>query len=418
MFKFIHTADIHLDSPLRGLEAHDDAPVDEIRRATRRAFENLIDVAINYKVAFLIIAGDLYDGDWKDHNTGIFFATHMGRLDKAGIKVFIVLGNHDASSQITKNMPLPENVTVFSSRKSESIKLEDLNVIIHGQSYSSRAVSDNLASKYPQFESDFFNIGVLHTSLTGREGHENYAPCTLDDLVSKGYQYWALGHVHKRELVSKDPIALFPGNLQGRHINEAGSKGATLLTVEDDRIIENKELDLDVLCWFICQVDISDCDTNEAMYEKIRSAMEEKQNIAEGKTIAIRLQLLGNTPLHSALHAYSVTIIEEIRGIAASLSSVWLEKIEIKTSKNRKKVKLEDEDSPFAGLIKAIDTLNFEEIEFTSLIPDLAKLKTRLPAELHKEDLLLLAQKEELSELKDDVKELLKGRLAEKGGES
>jgi len=205
MVKFIHAADIHLDSPLKGLEAHEDAPVEEIRSAARRAFDNMIDLAIEEKVDFVLIAGDLYDGDWKDYNTGLFFAGRMGRLSGAGIRVFIVSGNHDAASQITRAMPLPENVTLLSTKTPQSVKLDDLGVIIHGQGYSVRAVTDNLASGYPQYDPGYFNIGMLHTSLTGRQGHEDYAPCSTDELKSKGYDYWALGHVHKREIVDKDP---------------------------------------------------------------------------------------------------------------------------------------------------------------------------------------------------------------------
>ncbi|MCK5228213.1 MAG: DNA repair exonuclease, partial [Desulfobulbaceae bacterium] len=155
MFKFLHTADIHLDSPLKGLEAHEDAPVDEIRGATRRAFLSLVEMAVLEEIDFILIAGDLYDGDWKDYNTGLFFVRQMGRLHKAGIQVFIVSGNHDAASQTTKTMPLPDNVTLFSTRKPQSVKLDDLGVIIHGQSYSSRAVNENLASSYPQHDSNY-----------------------------------------------------------------------------------------------------------------------------------------------------------------------------------------------------------------------------------------------------------------------
>ena len=285
MIKFIHTADIHLDSPLKGLEAHEDAPVEEIRGATRRAFDNLIDLTIEEEVDFVLIAGDLYDGDWKDYNTGLFFAARMGRLSKAGIKVFIVSGNHDAASQITKAMPLPDNVTLFSPRKPQSVKLDDLGVIIHGQSYSFRAVTENLASQYPQNDSNYFNIGLLHTSLTGREGHEDYAPCTLDELKSKGYDYWALGHVHKREIVSEDPWIVFPGNIQGRHIKETGAKGATLVTVEDGRITAVEERELDVLRWATCRVDLSECETSDSVYDAVRQDFEQELDQADGKTL-------------------------------------------------------------------------------------------------------------------------------------
>ena len=417
MIKFIHTADIHLDSPLKGLEAHEDAPVEEIRGATRRAFDNLIDLAIDEKVDFILIAGDLYDGDWKDYHTGLFFATRMGHLSKAGIRVFIVSGNHDAASQITKGMPLPDNVTRFSSRKPQSVKLDDLNVIIHGQSYSSRAVTDNLASRYPRFDSNYFNIGMLHTSLTGREGHENYVPCTLDDLTSKGYDYWALGHIHKREIVSKDPMILFPGNIQGRHIKETGAKGATLVTVEDGRITEIKESELDVLRWSICHVDLSECETKEGVFEKVRSAMEKEQGLADGKTLALRLHLEGNCALHAELHARSTQMTEEIRGIAASLGDVWLEKVKFRTSGKTSMEEIVGEDTPLSGLMQAIESLDVDEDALTTLVPDLASLKTKLPAELFDEDSLMESQPENLHELKEEVKELLIAKLVQHWGE-
>jgi len=417
MFKFIHTADIHLDSSLKGLEVYEDAPIDEIRGATRRAFENLIEIAIEEEIDFILISGDLYDGDWKDHNTGIFFARQMGLLKNAGIKVFIVLGNHDSASQITKNMPLPENVFVFSPRKPESIKIEDIGVIIHGQSYSSRSVTENLVSKYPRFDSDFFNIGLLHTSLTGREGHENYAPCTLDDLTSKGYDYWALGHIHKREIVAEDPMVVFPGNIQGRHIKETGKKGVTIVTVEDGLITKKKQLSVDVLRWAICEVDLSECETNSEIYDTIRSAMDNEKSMVDGRTLAIRLHLLGNCSLHSVIHANAIFMKEEIRGITASLGNVWLEKVQIKTKNKIDILESVGEDSPISGLIDTVQSLDLTQIDLVSMIPDLVALKIKLPAELLDNDNVLMGPPDAVNELKDEVKELLVALLNKKGGE-
>ena len=418
MFRFLHTADIHLDSPLKGLEVHEDAPVDEIRGATRRAFENLIEMAIEDEIDFILIAGDLYDGDWKDYHTGLFFVHQMSRLHKAGIKVFIVSGNHDAASQTTKTMPLPDNVTLFSPKKPQSVKLDDLGVIIHGQSYSSRAVTENLASSYPPHDTNFFNIGLLHTSLTGREGHENYAPCTIDDLKSKGYDYWALGHVHIREIVSKDPWVLFHGNVQGRHIKEAGAKGATLVTVVDDGIAEVEARELDVLRWAVCWADLSECETKEAIYEQVRTAMEKEIEIADGRTLALRLQLEGRCPLHADLHARSTQWTEEFRGIAAGLGDVWLEKVKFRTIRKTSLEEIVGENTPLSGLLQAVESLEFGEDEVTTLLPDLANLKTKLPAELLDENSLLESQTDHLTELKEEVKELLISKLIQHGGKA
>lgn len=418
MFRFIHTADIHLDSPLKGLEAHEDAPVEEIRGATRRAFDNLIDLAIEEEVAFVLIAGDLYDGDWKDYNTGLYFAGRMGRLDKAGIKVFIVSGNHDAASNTTGTMPLPGNVTIFTHKGPESSKLDDLGVIIHGQSYSKKATTDNLVAGYPQQEAGYFNIGLLHTSLTGRENHENYAPCSLDELVSKGYDYWALGHVHKREVVCDEPAVIFPGNIQGRHIKETGSKGATLVTVEDGRITALEMRELDVLQWAVCDVDLSGCETTESVHEAVRSAFEQERDRVDGKTLALRLILTGRCPVHAHLLDRTFQLTEEFRAIAESIGDIWLEKVKFKTTREVNLEELIGEDTPIAGLIEAVQKLELDGEDPIVLVPELAALKSKLPAELQSgDDPFLDTSPEKMAELCAEVQEMLISKLLQHGGE-
>ena len=255
MFKFIHSADIHLDSPLIGLQQYPGAPVEEIRGATRQALKALVELALAEEVAFVLIAGDLYDRDWKDYNTGLFFTAQMSRLREAGIQVLLISGNHDAASHMTKHLRLPDNVFRPSHQAPESMILEDLGVVVHGQGFYTKAVTENLAVKFPPPRPDLFNIGLLHTSANGRPGHETYAPCTLEDLLAKGYDYWALGHVHQREVLHQDPWVVYPGNIQGRHIREAGPKGCTLVTVDDGKVTAVDHHDLDVLRWARCEVD-------------------------------------------------------------------------------------------------------------------------------------------------------------------
>ncbi len=412
MFRFIHTADIHLDSPLKGLESYEDAPVDEIRGATRRAFENLIDLAIEETVNFVLIAGDLYDGDWKDYNTGLFFVRQMSRLDKAGIRVFIVSGNHDAVNQITKTMPLPGNVTLYSHKKPQSVKLDDIGVIIHGQSYASRVVTENLALQYPQYDSNYFNIGLLHTSLTGREGHEDYAPCTPDELKSKGYDYWALGHVHKREVISEDPWVIFPGNLQGRHIKETGAKGATLVSVEDSRITAVDERALDVLRWGICQVDLSECETIDNVYNAIRQAFERELDLADGKVLALRLVLTGRCHVHTRLLSRTEQYEEEFRGIAAGIGDIWIEKIVFRTVRKVSVKEIAGDDTPVAGLMQSIGSLELDGDSLLEFVPELAVLKRKLPPDIHSpNDPFPDISSGKIAELRTEVKELLIAKL-------
>ena len=235
--KFIHAADLHLDSPLTGLERYEGVPIDAVRGATRRALENLVGLALDNDVAFVLIAGDVYDGDWPDYNTGLFFAQQMGRLREAGVWVVIASGNHDAQSQISKTLRLPDNVIVLSAARPQSVEFEEHGVVIHGQSFTTRSVTEDLSLKYPEARAGLLNVGLLHTSLNGRPGHEPYAPCTLDGLLAKGYDYWALGHVHSREVAHEDPWVVFPGNTQGRHARETGAKGCSLVTVADGAVV-------------------------------------------------------------------------------------------------------------------------------------------------------------------------------------
>ena len=172
--RFIHAADIHLDSPLHGLAAYPDAPADLLRNATRDAFTALVNRAIDETIDFVVIAGDLYDGTWRDHNTGIFFCREMGRLRRAGIRVYLLYGNHDAESEMTKKLVLPDNVFAFSARKCETFRIEEYKVALHGQSFRERETVDNLAAHYCSPLPGYTNIGVLHTALEGHREHAAY----------------------------------------------------------------------------------------------------------------------------------------------------------------------------------------------------------------------------------------------------
>ena len=418
--RFLHAADIHLDSPLRGLERYEGAPVEEIRSATRRAFDNLIELATEEEVDFVLLVGDLYDGDWKDYNTGLYFVERMGRLREAGIRVFIVAGNHDAASQITRHLRLPDNVTLFSTRKPQRVVLDDLHVGICGQGFATRAVTDDLSEAYPQGDPQLFNIGLLHTCLDGKPGHEPYAPCSVDGLRSKGYQYWALGHVHKREEVSQDPWIVFPGNIQGRHIRESGPKGCTLVTVENQEIAEVEHRDLDVMRWSLCELDVSASETMDDLYEKVREGLQSALDAAEGRPVAARLILQGACSAHSTLHADRERWTQEYRALATGLSGagIWLEKVSIKTRPSVSFDEALERDDALSGLLRAIRDMELDASALDDLTDDISALRQKLPAELlGGDDPYDPTKPETLKESLEDIKELLVNRLltTEKG---
>jgi DNA repair exonuclease SbcCD nuclease subunit len=221
-FKMVHAADLHLDSPLTGLVRYEGAPVDEVRGATRRALENLVSLCLEEQARLLLLAGDLYDGDWRDYSTGLFFSAQMERLREAGTQVVWIRGNHDAQSKLTHHLSLGEHCHELVSKQPSTLEFPALELAVHGQGFATPAVTDDLSARYPEPVRGVLNVGLLHTALSGRRGHAPYAPCDAVSLAHRGYDYWALGHVHQREIVSTAPYIVFPGNLLGRHVRVEG----------------------------------------------------------------------------------------------------------------------------------------------------------------------------------------------------
>lgn len=386
--KFLHAADIHLDSPLRGLDRYDGAPAEEIRNATRRALENLVALAIEEEVAFVVLAGDLFDGDWPDFNTGLFFVRQMTRLGDKGISVFAVRGNHDAESKITRKLPWPKNVHFFSSRKAESITLDELDVVLHGQSYADNKIVADLAAGYPGAIAGKINIGVLHTCLDGRPGHASYAPTNIDILKSKGYDYWALGHVHNREVVSAEPLVVFPGNTQGRHIREVGEKGCQVVTLESIGL-RAQHRSVDVFRWETIEVGIEGTQDVDAVYERVSARLSEALLRAEARPVAARVRLVGLGKVHDSIAAKPATTREQIRALAIERSngSIWIEDVILETRADIDLAVLRARADPVGELLRQIDLARAgDEAILSALAQELQSLRQKLPAELVEAD--------------------------------
>jgi exonuclease SbcD len=332
-FRFLHAADVHLDSPLHGLSRYEGLPADEIRSATRAAFDNLVQCAIDEAVDFVVVAGDLFDGDWRDMGTGLYFAKAMGRLDQAGIPAFLLSGNHDAASVVSRTVPWPPNVRLFGSRRPETHRLPELSVAIHGQSFATQAVTENLVVAYPHGDAHTFNVGMLHTALAGRQGHADYAPCSVDDLRSRGYDYWALGHVHEFEVVSTEPYVVFPGNVQGRTIRETGAKGAVLVDVADGEVVSVERVELDVIRWARLDVDCAGAGINDAE-DLLRTALVGLHGAnASGRPLIARVTLVGETAEAGAFRDRAATLRDDVRAIASSISSdLFVEKVRVEVT--------------------------------------------------------------------------------------
>jgi DNA repair exonuclease SbcCD nuclease subunit len=387
MFSFLHAADIHLDSPQRGLERYEGAPVTECRGATRRALENLVDLALVERVAFVVIVGDLYDGDWPDYNTGLFFGKQMVRLRESGIPVFMIRGNHDAANRMTKDLKLVDNVHVLSSERVETYLLENQGVAIHGQSFPSQSVLTNMARSYPAQHPGYFNLGLLHTCVDGREGHEPYAPCSLADLQNREYSYWALGHIHNREVLCRDdPWIVFPGNLQGRHARELGAKGCMLVTVNDrHEVVSVEPRWLDVMRWQACPLDAQGTRDGDELVTCFRNRLLELLPSCDDRLLALRVEVRGATEAHASLSSHALHWTSEFRQVALDIGAgrVWIEKVLFLTSPLRDLTAENLGDAPLAELAACLDGLRGDESKLIALATRaLGELTRKLPPDL------------------------------------
>jgi DNA repair protein SbcD/Mre11 len=331
-FKFLHAADLHLGSPFTGLALKDETIAKRFAAASRDAFSELVTKAIEEQVAFAVVAGDVYDGEWKDTSIGLFFNREVARLQRSGIPLYLLKGNHDAESVVTKAISLPDTVYQFPTAAVRTFRVDNLKVALHGRGFPDRAVPENFALSYPDPVAGWFNIGVLHTSCDGRPGHANYAPCTVADLQSRGYQYWALGHIHEYEELSHDPWIVFPGNLQSRSVRECGPKGAVIVDVADDGVKAVRRLIVDHARWATVVVDVAGIDQETALIQKIENAIRPAAAAAQGRLLALRVSLQGKTLLHRRLNADSPRYMDEAQAAAHRChEDVWLERLRLET---------------------------------------------------------------------------------------
>ena len=379
-FHFLHAADLHIDSPLASLGAKDAGVAAAFARANRAAVEALVKEAIDSGAKFVVISGDVFDGDWKDAATGLFFARRLGELHRAGIPTFLIKGNHDADSVMSRSLILPESAQTFASSRAETKVIESLRVALHGRSFGTRGVPDDFLASYPGGREGWLNIGLLHTGLDGARGHESYAPCTVEELRRFGYDYWALGHIHAAEIVARDPWIVYPGNIQGRSPRETGVKGVMRVTVDDGRVVAVEPVPLDFARWAHEEVDVSGCVDEADILPLIRAALARAQAAAGDKPLAIRLTLIGETPAHASLVAHSETLQDEARAMGFQVSGeCWVERLKIAT-RAPPRVALAGAD---ALDIEALVAAAADDPEFASVIAEIkTSVADKLPREL------------------------------------
>ena len=333
--RFVHAADLHLDSPFTGLKS---AAPDNVARllyeATFDAYTNIIDLCISERVDALLVAGDIYDSADRSLRAQIRFIEGLKRLDAEGVRAFVCHGNHDPLDGWEARLDYPTSCHRFGADfKAVPVFADEPNrAVVHGISYPTRDVYDNLALRLGCVDDGPFSIGLMHANVDNNPGHDLYAPCSLDDLVRSGIDYWALGHVHTRQILNeRSPTVVYPGNSQGRHPNETGERGVYLAEVDDDGSVRTEFRAMDTVRWERTRIDIGAIETEQELMDTLDERMQELLDAADGRSVIVRVTLSGRGELHRFLRRPDsvADMAESINeGWASRSPFVWCERIE------------------------------------------------------------------------------------------
>lgn len=324
-FKFIHTADLHFDSPLRSLALKDPDLANLVATASRKTLGRIVDLCLDTRADALLISGDAFDGQVESAKTAVYFAEMMRKLES--VRVFMILGNHDAESKISKAIPLPPNVHMFTGRAA-TVELPEHGAVIHGISFGKRHAPESLLPKFHAPRPGLFNVGMLHTSLSGSDAHDRYAPCSLGDLKEHGFDYWALGHIHTRQVHGEDPWIVMPGIPQGRDIGESGRKSVTEVRLDDSGSVQVEEHPVAYGQFERVDVDVTGCERYEDIRTRTEAALEHAQREAAAEHLIARIEYSGRTSMHWYLKANVEMLLENAKFISRGIEGCWVEKVE------------------------------------------------------------------------------------------
>ncbi len=339
-FRFIHCADLHLDSPFVGICDVDSRIAKVLQESTFRSFERIVSLAIEHQVDFIVIAGDVYDSADHSLRAQIRFRDTLKRAADAGIESFIIHGNHDPLDRWDAGVELPEGAHRFGGDSVERITATRTGVPladVYGISFPTREVKENLALRFERTGDAPFAIGVLHCNLGGDARHDNYAPCSLDELARSGMDYWALGHVHTRAVAkASNPCVIYPGNIQGRSVRETGERGCYLVRVGEDRSVEPEFIATDEVRWFgpdEATLKLEAIDSLDRLLSELEELREVLRQKAQGHAAIARVRLAGRSDLHARLRSLDVErdLLGPLREDEDRADFMWIESIQIET---------------------------------------------------------------------------------------
>ncbi len=322
--RILHTADLHLDSPLKSLALRDEEMRAKVDSATRAALTRIVDTALAERAAAVLVAGDLFDGIERSARTAAFLLGELDRLNAGNVRVFCIKGNHDADNPITGMIEMPGNVHVFDAYGGKVQLVE--GIWIHGVSFQRRHAPESLLPRFSAPVDGSVNIAMLHTSLAGASGHDVYAPCTISDLAGMGFDYWALGHVHRRQVHSRNPWIVMPGMPQGRDIDESGPKSATLLAVGESGI-SVEEVPTSTVEFRPSKLDVGGAESDEALRSALRNHLQSEADSLQSRFGVVRLTLTGTSVRDWQISRDREIWAERAGTMARETGVLWLDKL-------------------------------------------------------------------------------------------
>lgn len=361
---FIHAADLHLDSPMVGLMHLPAEIYGKVRESTFQALKGIIAEAINLSVDFVIFAGDLFDGEDRSIRAQSRLRTEMMKLEEKGIPVYVIHGNHDHLGGTWVNLEMPPNVHVFNKDiETKFLKTKTGETVhLYGFSYPVRHVFERKIDEYKKVSGADFHIGILHGNESSGTDHDNYAPFHVKDLLEKHYDYWALGHIHKRSVLSETPPIIYPGNIQGRNRKELGVKGCYHVTLTD-RGANLSFIETSDIVWEEAVVDTSSAGNFHDVYLLCQNVIQQYRNLYKGTLLSLHLENIQiNDPEEKkALNSELLELLREEE--AEEESFVWIVQLDISEGVKLNKEQLKMEANFYGELFSSAE--QFKEAEET-----------------------------------------------------
>ena len=335
--RFVHAADLHLDSPFRGVDASDARVRSALVASTFEALDRIVALCLSEAVDFLVIAGDVYNSRDKSTAAQFRFQSAMERLAGAGILVFIAQGNHDPADGWSAGLRLPETVRYFSTREVEALPfVRDGETVctLYGRGYEHAAEKRDLSAGYRRAAGDAIAIGVLHTNVGSRADFEDYAPASMDALRAAQMDYWALGHIHKPEVLSDAPAIVYAGSPQGLNPKEDGLRGCFLVEASPGSASVRFVPTCSVV-WSRTSVDVSECVGLDDVREALRTICAGVRAGADGRPAIVRIDLTGRSEVHGLLVRGTVMadLLRDLRDEQLAREPwVWVDRVADRTS--------------------------------------------------------------------------------------